>query len=338
MRRKSRAGFTLVELPAVSEREIAGFTLVELLVVIGIIAVLICITLSSVAAARRQANLVVCAANLRQVAHACMLHAHDHRGYLPLAGLLTIDQNIPWGPQVIAIGTSDTEQKRYTYASAPGTGVAQMIVPLPAATAPYLLNRHLAYDNWNTLDQQLNNNRGVWQMFMCPSTDAMQRDRAGLGAGDATVVGQGTMMSVSTGNFMSFFWSTNSDFAINEGVFGYDYRPRYGNRRLAGNLGRIQRPSELVLFCDAKNARQVDPTFPSSFRDPWIMMSPTLDGAQPVTLADVLAQNAASVMPYRAQLDKLRHRSRMNAVFADGHVETLAITPAALQRVYLSAR
>ena len=106
MRRKSRAGFTLVELPAVSARETAGFTLVELLVVIGIIAVLIGITLSSVAAARRQANLVVCAANLRQVAHACMLHAHDHRGYLPLAGLLTIDQNIPWGPQVIAIGTS----------------------------------------------------------------------------------------------------------------------------------------------------------------------------------------------------------------------------------------
>jgi prepilin-type processing-associated H-X9-DG protein/prepilin-type N-terminal cleavage/methylation domain-containing protein len=319
-------------------RSRAAFTLVELLVVIGIIAVLIGITLTSVAAARRQANLVVCAANLRQIAHGCMLHAHDHRGYLPLAGLITIDQNIPWGPQVVAIGTSDSEQKRYTYASAPGTGVAQMIVPLPAAAAPYLLNKHLAYDNWNTLDQQLNNNRGIWQMFMCPSTDAMQRDRAGLGVNDTTVVGQGTMMSVSTGNFMSFFWSTNTDFGVNEGVFGYDYRPRYQNRRLAGNLGRIQHPSELMLFCDAKNGAKVDPSFPYSFRDPWIMIAPTLDGAQPVTLADVLSQNLANVMPYRAQIDRLRHKSRTNVVFADGHVETVLNTPGELQRVYLTAR
>ena len=61
----------------------AAFTLVELLVVIGIIALLLAILLPALGKAKKQANTVACAANLRSILQGMRMYAEDNKGWIP---------------------------------------------------------------------------------------------------------------------------------------------------------------------------------------------------------------------------------------------------------------
>ena len=65
-----------------SQNRRCGFTLIELLVVIAIIAILAAILLPTLAAAKRRAQVIVCASNLRQIAIGVTAWAGDNNDYV----------------------------------------------------------------------------------------------------------------------------------------------------------------------------------------------------------------------------------------------------------------
>jgi prepilin-type N-terminal cleavage/methylation domain-containing protein len=121
--------------PRASHRAVSssGFTLVELLVVIGIIAVLIAILLPALSGAREHANRVKCLATLRTMGQAAQVHAQEHRGHMPLAGMF------PTAIYPDYLG--DPARTKYTYfkdGSRDDGGPALAPAPLSASLGQYM--------------------------------------------------------------------------------------------------------------------------------------------------------------------------------------------------------
>lgn len=88
----------------------SAFTLVELLVVIGIIAVLISILLPALNKARRQAEVVSCQSNLKQIGMILLMYSQENRGIpFPVGKVRTDKDGYPDG-----LGTNVSLAERWT--------------------------------------------------------------------------------------------------------------------------------------------------------------------------------------------------------------------------------
>jgi len=308
----------------------SAFTLVELLVVIGIIGVLVSLLMPALSSARRQARVLQCAAKLRTLGQACLLHANTNRGYLPLAGRITATPTTS-GSNFPA-GVDDGLRRRYAYAPVTSGAITENLVPFIAALAPHMGINDLPTSDWNVLDQALNSKESVWKHFMCPETASLDKWKLNSDPNDQNVVGQGTMMICAIGPATYSAWASNSDYGANEAVFGFHYDTRFKRNRLAGNLGSIRRSSQVVLFTDSiPRTAPADPIMPCG----WLTWTPKLDAVGPVTLGDAFANSGKTESS--EGFDLPRHKNKMKIVFADGHVELFEISQGSLNHAYLIA-
>ncbi len=302
-------------------RRLKAFTLVELLVVIGIIALLIAILLPALSKARAQSQFVNCAANQRSILQAMLLHAAEHRGYMPVTGRV-------YGAATPA-GLADSSQSHYTYFSDGGT---PRPMPLPAALANSM-GTTLRTDSWQNMMLDINDGK-IGKTFLCPS------DKEG---GHPTTLIEDTSGWTHPAPALQPITS----YAFNEAALGFadigGGRPPVNHSRQRGNTTRFPHSATLFLLTDAK------PRGGDSAANPYQLY---YEGDVNATLADVYNSPGDGFVVGSGQpgpagdgsgktgvgsgqlFDKSRHPGqRMNIGFADGHVEGVIIAPGDLKQV-----
>jgi prepilin-type N-terminal cleavage/methylation domain-containing protein/prepilin-type processing-associated H-X9-DG protein len=284
-----------------------GFTLVELLVVIGIIALLISILLPSLSRAREAANQVTCQSQQKQIVLGMIMHASQHKGYMPLVGL------IAQGTTPAAVG--DPYQEKYDYY---GTGSTFNLMSIMGALGPQL-GQVVRTDTLANLELDMQTGF-LRKVFVCPSD--REGGRFGALLGDSPTGG-----------------SAYSSYAFNEAALGWADAGTLGvvnHMRLRGKADRFPHPAQMFLLTDGA-PRGGDGA------GKWQVY---YDHDTNCTLRDVfITSNGAGTNPNAKPggkdcgewnlIDMNRHRKRMMVAFADGHVENVRIEEGTLAEISL---
>jgi prepilin-type N-terminal cleavage/methylation domain-containing protein/prepilin-type processing-associated H-X9-DG protein len=263
-----------------------GFTLIELLVVIGIITVLVALLFPALRGAWEHANRVKCLATLRGMGQAAQMHATEHRGYMPLAGV------VPLGAWPEAVG--DASMRKYTcYSVDPlGSGLPpSRAAGLTGSLAKYM-GMPVEFGNQKAFQDSLRL-ESVYRYLTCPSDPEP-------GTGSTIMTGVGGRGPEER---MSYMYNMRVlSLQVMDGVPG-----------LGGNVARVRRPSEVFLFIDGQGGKPP----PGA----WALFG--VMGGE--TLYDYWRWFGGQSPGAFGYLDPRRHRNRINVVFVDGHGETLKL-------------
>jgi prepilin-type processing-associated H-X9-DG protein len=298
------------------EADLTAFTLVELLVVIGIIALLISILLPALSKAREAASRTACAAKLKQIVFAGQLHASDHRGYYPLAGVL---------PGPAPTDLADVYLTKYDYFPVDSFIPYINIVPITFALSPELSHRSVMNNPNNSyLGAEETDAQGLIRNFLCPSQ-----------ASSVDVLIQYPMLEVNPNTAYGESMSYN----FNEAICGWGVTDSYG--RLKGKASLVRQPVRTMFACDGLMGNPYEsrflwfPNFGPQFGVQGMAAFYNISETPPVTMADALTDD--QIAGDSENFDHKRHSGKINIGFCDGHVETRSITAADLRSVFLLA-
>jgi prepilin-type processing-associated H-X9-DG protein len=265
---------------------------------------LISILLPVLGKSRETANQVKCQAQQRQILYGMILHANDHRGYMPLAGLINVATT---GNSIFATApdqVQDPRREKYEY-----YGTTALHVTSTAAGVGKYLGQNMDFTSRASLEKSMNEGV-VRRIFNCPS------DKTGGRYG--TTVNDG-----------GSHWSS---YAFNEAALGW--AQVNGHARYRGNSVRFPHPSKLMLLSDAAPR---GPKFVDDLPDSWMLWN---DSDTDTTMGDWYRQ-VIGKPPFKNTgdprlLDKNRHRGRIVVAFADGHVENVMLAEGDLDKISMT--
>ncbi len=288
-----------------------AFTLVELLVVIGIIALLISILLPALSKARESANQVKCMAQQKQIMLGMILHSNDHRGYMPLAGLIFSGGTEPKNVE-------DAKQEKYEYYTA---GTVQHISSTAVGLAKYL-GQDLDRSSRAAVEKSMLSGT-IRKVFSCPS------DKEG-GRYGATVNEGGSFWSSYAFNESPLGWAGDGSADPNGKNSGVT-----DHKRLRGKVSRFPHPSQLLMFADAKPRGS---GYNSENPDSWQLFN---DSVVDATMDDWYKGTLNPSPPHKGTgdpdlIDKNKHKGRIVIAFADGHVENRMMSLGSMANISLT--
>jgi prepilin-type N-terminal cleavage/methylation domain-containing protein/prepilin-type processing-associated H-X9-DG protein len=294
-----------------------GFTLLELLVVIGIIALLIAMLMPTLTGVRQIEQRTNCAARLEQQLLGAQIHAADHHGYYPLAGVL---------PGVQPPDFSDDNCVKFDYFSYNFSGFTRMIAPITISLASEMSFKSVlnAQSN-NAIGIAETDDHGFIKNFLCPSQ-----------AGSVSELQQLPMLYICPAQSpwgSSIVWYTEAmSYIYNEAALGWGNLDVYNRGK--GKASNIRQSSRTMFVADGLGGSVYESRFPYPTGSPMATVY-NIATNPPVTLADALTGDGLAGDP--ENFDLVRHHGKINIGFCDGHVETRNITANDLRTVFLLA-
>ncbi|MEX0654264.1 MAG: prepilin-type N-terminal cleavage/methylation domain-containing protein [Phycisphaeraceae bacterium] len=281
----------------------AAFTLIELLVVMAIIALLVALAMPALSAARRSAERLRCASNLRQVTLAGLtfLGDYNHRVQPASAHAWAVAQ--------------DSSQRRWRYDRDDG-----QLLDWASALLPYL--------GETSSDHFRNASDRAWPIFQCPSDPAMSEADPGA----RLLHGFGNARSpVSFGINYDIAGLVNNASPLTPHLGGFDasgsislYGGTHGspNGPLNTELEQVHQPASTMLYaeCGTRQGPTARPGSPLGWQSDALYYSTHTHSftgpghAGGGTLAHVRSHTAGDRIP----LD--RHAGAINIAYVDGHV------------------